>query len=451
MPDEPTIGLDYTHNNNLTLEAPSYADFTEFLFSSGYKLGKIQAGFDSLEKLNTYDVILLSTPKNTNLDPKEIKLLEEYIKNGGSLLIVSSSGGDHINSTNLNELTTNFGFEFVSDEVNDSMSYVNFQKRPVITKLKPHILTEEIRKIVFSSACSIKVLDFVKEDKNIKIEEIANGGLNCWTRTFDGEEWVENDNPKIPLMVAVEYYEGKVVGFGNLSMFSSLGREYGFSAFDNSMIIANILKWLTVDAYSEGKAITVNLILELYHWIQSVMKEDNWDSISDLINISLKYFKDNYKDIVQEIKKMQKERVKKRKEFEEAKKKDKKKKKGDSIEEKIIEMVPVRKKEDLEDIMSALGSITGEKYEIEIDLDAMEEEEIEEALKKIEDIEEQKEKETKKKGTETKKKEKGSSVPEHTEKDIQDFEKAHNKHAIWRGKPTNAFKLWLKVKKTDNI
>jgi len=247
------------------------------------------------------------------------------------------------------------------------------------------------------------------------------------------------------MIAAVEYYDGKVVGFGNLSMFSSLGREYGFGAFDNSMIIANILKWLTVGAYSEGKAITVNLILELYHWIQSVMRDGNWESMSDLINISLKYFKDNYKDIVQEIEKTQKERMKKKKEFEESKKKGNEE---DRIEEKIIEMIPVRKKEDLEDIMSALGNITGEKYEIEIDLDAMEEEEIEEALKKIEDIEEQQEKKREDISTETKEKEKISSETKYTEQDIQVFEKAHNKHAIWRGKPTNAFKLWLKVKKT---
>jgi len=440
MPDEPIIGLDYSHNNNLTLEAPSYSDFTEFLFSSGYKLGKIQAGFDSLQKLKTYDAILLSTPKNANLDPNEIELLAEYVKNGGGLLIVSSSGADLINGTNLNELTNRFGFEFVPNEVNDSMSYMNFQKRPLIDKFKPHILTEEIQKIVYSSACSLKVLDFIEEDKNIKIEEIAHGGLNCWTRTYDGENWIEEDNPRIPLMVAVEYYGGKVVGFGNLSMFSSLGHEYGFSAFDNGMIIANILKWLTVGAYTEGKAITVNIILELYHWVQSIMKDDNWESISDLINISLKYFKDNYKDIVQEIKKMQKERIKKKKEFEKAKKKDKKE---ETVEEKIIDMVPVRKKEDLEEIMSALGNITGEKYEIEIDLDAMEEEEIEEALKKIEDEEEKEEKKTKQKKKE-------SGLPKYTEKDIEEFEGAHNKHAIWRGKPTNAFKLWLKVKKNDH-
>ncbi len=432
MPDEPTIGLDYTHNNHLTLEAPSYADFTEFLFSSGYKLGKIEAGFDSLQKLETYDAILLSSPKNTNLESNEIEILEEYVKKGGSLLIVSSSGGDRINGTNLNELTSKFGFEFVPDEVNNSMSYLNFQKRPIISNFKPHILTEQIHKIVFSSSCSIKVLDFIEEDKNIKIEEIAHGGLNCWTRTFNGEQWIENDNPKIPLMVAVEYYDGKVVGFGNLSMFSSLGHEYGFSAFDNNMIIANILKWLTVGAYSEGKAITVNLILELYHWVQSVMKDDNWESISDLINISLRYFKENYKDIVKDIKKMHKERIKKRKEFEESKKKEKKE---DTIEEKIIDMVPTRKKEDLEEIMSALGNITGEKYEIEIDLEVVEEEDIEE-----EDIEEDEEMEDDTMIDE---------IPKYTEEDIQEFESSRNKHAVWRGKETKAFRLWLKVKKNS--
>ncbi|MFX1274269.1 MAG: hypothetical protein ACFFAT_04420, partial [Promethearchaeota archaeon] len=267
MPENPLIGLDYSHNNNLTLEAPSYAEFTEFLFSSGYKLGKIQAGFDSASKLENYDMILLSTPKNSNLTRNEIEVLDEYVKNGGSLLIVSSSGGDLINGTNLNELSHIFGFEFVPDEVNDSMNYVNLQKRPILSKFKPHVLTEQVRKIVYSSACSIKVLDFVEADENIKIDVILKGGLNSWTRTFNGQNWEEQDNPKIPLMIAVNYYKGKVVGFGNLSIFSSLGREYGITALDNNILIANILRWLTVGAYSEGKVVTVNLLLEFYYWI----------------------------------------------------------------------------------------------------------------------------------------------------------------------------------------
>jgi len=43
-------------------------------------------------------------------------------------------------------------------------------------------------------------------------------------------------------MVAVECFEGKIVTFGTLSIFSSLGREYGFRAFDNNILIANVLR-----------------------------------------------------------------------------------------------------------------------------------------------------------------------------------------------------------------
>ena len=128
MSEKKVIGLDYSHNNKLTLEASSYSDFTHFLFTSGYKLGKIQAGFDSLAKMKNYSMIVLSSPTNRKFTEEEIEILDEYVKNGGSLLIVSTRGGDYVNKTNLNELTSRFGFEFLPDEVNDSMNYVNLRR-----------------------------------------------------------------------------------------------------------------------------------------------------------------------------------------------------------------------------------------------------------------------------------------------------------------------------------
>jgi len=403
MPGPSTIGLDYSHNNQLTLEASSYSDFTHFLFSSGYKLGKIQAGFDSLKKLETYDVIILSTPINTSLSPEEIEVLDEYVKKGGSLLIVSSQGGDFSNRSNLNELTQRFGFEFVSDEVYDSMNYVNLQKRPLLTKFLHHFITEQVKKVVYSSSCSLKILDFIEDDTNIKIDELIFGGLNCWRKIYNQEEkkWLEEDCPKIPLMAAIEYYEGKVVGFGNLSIFSSLGREYGFSALDNDIIIANILRWLTM-GITEGKAITVKLNLELYYWADSVIQDQKWESISDIINVSMKYFKDHYKEIIEDILKAHEERLKKRKDYEKAKAEEL------SAEDKILELVPVRTREDLEDIMSALEEVTGEKFEIEIDL--------EEGGKEIEEIEEEKEIEETEKEKEIEETEKEKEIEE-TEED----------------------------------
>ncbi len=410
------IGLDYSHNNFLVLESSSFGEFTQFLFTSGYKLGKIETGFNSLGNLDKYNVIILSTPRNTSLKLNEIKILEKYVKNGGSLLIVSSSGGDYTNSTNLNDLTQKFGFEFVSDEIYDSVNYVNLQKRPIITSIKPHVITEQIKKIVFSSSCSTKILDFIEDGKNVKVQGVMQSGLNCWRKRYDGEYWIEEDSPKIPLMVVVEYFKGKVIGFGNLSIFSSLAREYGFSAFDNDILIANILNFLMGSLESEGKPVTIELNLDLYYWVEGIVKKEKWDNVSDLINVSLKYFKDNYDIIIKEIKKLRLERLEKRKAHKKAIEENEKK---EVSEDEVIDKVPeiVRKKEDLEDIMNALGDLTGEKYEISIELDDEE-------------------------GNLPGKK----SPLDYTDDDINEFEKGYPKRAVWRGKPTIAFKEWLDKK-----
>ncbi len=410
------IGLDYSHNNFLVLESSSFGEFTQFLFTSGYKLGKIETGFNSLDNLDKYNVIILSTPRNTSLKLNEIKILEKYVKNGGSLLIVSSSGGDYTNSTNLNDLTQKFGFEFVSDEIYDSVNYVNLQKRPIITSIKPHVITDQIKKIVFSSSCSTKILDFIEDEKNVKIQGVMQSGLNCWRKRYDGEYWVEEDSPKIQLMVVVEYFKGKVVGFGNLSIFSSLAREYGFSAFDNDILIANILSFLIGSLESEGKPVTIELNLDLYYWVEGIVKKEKWDNVSDLINVSLKYFKDNYDTIIKEIKKLRLERLEKRKAY---KKTIEEKERKEIPEDDVIDKVPVlvRKKEDLEDILDALGDLTGEKYEISIELDDEE-------------------------GNLPGKK----SPLDYTDEDIDEFEKGYPKKAIWHGKPTIAFKEWLDKK-----
>lgn len=420
MPEKATIGLDYSHNNKLTLEASSFNEFTHFLFTSGYKLGKIQAGFDSLKKLEGYDAIIISTPNNQRIQSNEIEIIEKYVKNGGNLLVLSSMGGDYTNKTNLNELTHQFGFEFVSDEVNDSMNYINLQRRPILTSFTPHAVTEQVRKIVYSSACSIRVLDFI-DDTDIKIEVIVNSGINCWHRRFeaDDNEWIEEDYSKMPLMVVIEYFKGRVIGFGNLSMFSSLGREYGFSAFDNDIIIANILQWLTLGAISEGKVVTVNLNLDLFYWVNRILNEDKWDNVSAIVNVSLKYFKDNYKEIIDEIKRLKMQKLELRKAYQQVKEEDVKA----SEEDKILELIPERKKEDLEDIMSALEEVTGEKYELSLDLEKEEdygEKEAEEGL--------------------------DEEILKYTEKEVNKFQKETSKHAIWHEKPTKAFKEWLREK-----
>ncbi len=490
MPEKATIGLDYSHNNKLTLESSSYNEFTHFLFTSGYKLGKIQAGFDSLKKLENYNAIFLSTPFNKNLEKDEIEIIEEYVRKGGSILILSSMGGDHTNKTNFNELTQKFGFEFVSDEVNDSMSYINFQRRPILTNFKPHVITEQVKKVIFSSLCSVNPFQFLEDEANIKIEVLLKSGINCWHRRYveDDNAWIEEDYPRMPLLVAIEYYKGKVVGIGSLSLFSSLSREYGFSAFDNDILIANILGWLTLGAISERKVLSIYLNLDLFYWVNSLMEKKNWENISDIVNVSLNYFRNNYKEIIDDIRQIKLQKLELRKAYQKLKKKELEA----SEEDKILELIPVvsvRKKEDLEDIMSALEEVTGEKYELSINLEEDEQineildlqveevvdevidEQIDEEVKEhIEElVDEQIDEEIKEhieelvdgeiddeikeqvevqdtEPIEEEVKEMKKEDLEYTEEDIEKFNKETSKNAIWHGKTTKAFKSWLSSK-----
>ena len=72
---------------------------------------------------------------------------------------------------------------------------------------------------------------------------------------------------------------------------------------------------------------------------------------------------ENYKDIMKEFKEQQKERIEMRKTEEPEQK----------IDDEVLELIPKRKKEDLKDIIQAIEEISGEKYEISIDLEEDEE------------------------------------------------------------------------------
>ncbi|MBN1216615.1 MAG: hypothetical protein JXA99_14395 [Candidatus Lokiarchaeota archaeon] len=364
------IALDYSHNNKLTLEATSYSDFIQFLFTSGFKLGKIQAGFDSLEKLEQYNLIILSSPRNNTISETEIKIIEQYVKNGGSLLIISSTGGDYKNRTNLNELTQHFKFEFISDEINDSMNYVNLQKRPLFNKFKAHIITEHVNKIVLSSACSIKVYDYIEEENDISIDNILHSDLNAWHSVYNGKDWVEEDIPKKPLIVAVKYFKGRVVGFGSLSLFSSLSREYGFYAYDNDVLIGNILKWLIEKDTSERKIVTFSIDRDLYKWADKIVADDNWESMSDLFNVGIDNFRKNYKEIMNnlQLKREEKKEAYKKEQVQKQKIKKIHIEKEEEKEKKRLDLIPERSKDDLIDIMKDLEDITGEKYEYMTDI-----------------------------------------------------------------------------------
>jgi len=300
-----SIVFDYSHNNTLTLESPSYADFTGFLFGSSFALGKIQAGFTSVDKLKKYNMCVIGGPRESIFQPNEIEVIVNYVKNGGSLLIINDEGGDYGTNTNLNDLTRNFGFEFNSDIMFDSMNFISQQNRVVINEIEPHLITRNIDSIVQSSACSIKLLDYIEADENINAYPICRTSLNSFHTIWNGEKWAEEeDAPRSIMSLSLDYYKGRVISLTTVSMFSSLSSSYGFFALNNQDLIANIFMWLLDSSSTNAgtKLINIRLDYNLFSWIEKlVQKERKWRNTDDIINFALKYIKDNYDDVLQKI------------------------------------------------------------------------------------------------------------------------------------------------------
>jgi len=362
--NQKSICFDYSHNNRLQIENTAYADFIHFLFTSSYAVGKITTGITP-DKLKSYNVLVLGSPFESFFTPYEIEIIVEYVKKGGGLLVIHDDGGDELNETNVNELTTIFGFKFNPDMLSDSMNYVRQQNRPIITKFEKHYVTTEVEEFVHASGCTITVEELLNADKNMEIHILARSGLNAYTKNQKEEE---KDNPNVPVLVSVNYFKGKVIGIGNLSILSSLSSTYGFNAYDNNTLISNIFNWLAFTLESEGlsfenKMVSVPLNYALYIWMDNLIEKKEWQNFGDLMNFSLKHLKDHYdraleeskiiRKQLQELKKKQKKEAKER-----AANLDRERKKSlEEIEDSLYDLLEENQKRDkdaIKDIMTAL-------------------------------------------------------------------------------------------------
>ncbi len=297
MSTEFNIGFDYSHKNKFVIEDPAFNDFVEFLFNSDLKLGKIEEGI-TYEKLSKYNIFIIGVPiAQSFLSNEEIDDLVNYVKDGGSLLILNDKGGDLANKNNLSDLTKHFGVKFNSDQLFDNEAFSKDNSRPIIKKFKPHFLTRDITQIIHSNGCTLEVIKEI-DDKDLDVITIAfSSEDSAWHKTFTGEEWFDEPVQKTPIIIAAHYGLGKVVILGNLSLFSSFHDAYGIHAADNFKLISNIISWLMNKAYSEQAQLTqpiyttIPIEQDLYYWIKGMIDEGRWKNIEEVINFALKVIK----------------------------------------------------------------------------------------------------------------------------------------------------------------
>lgn len=297
------VGFDHSHNNKLTIENNAFTDFIQYFFDSGFKLGKIEAGL-TYDKLEKYDLFIIGVPTlGPDLDGDEIKDLINFIKNGGSLLVINDGGGDYENKNNLSELTQNFGITFNSDRLFDNKFFLKENSHPIIKDFKSHFITRDISQIIHSNGCTLTI-DKSIENSKIDVKSIAfSSESTSWHSYFNGDEWQDESEQHLPIIGATHYDLGKVVVIGNLSIFSSLSKSYGIRSAENFKLVTNIISWLLNKVSSEEEQslkpvfATIAIDQDLFYWIKEILNKGKWKNLDEVINFALKVTKIRLKEV----------------------------------------------------------------------------------------------------------------------------------------------------------
>lgn len=215
------ICFDTTQNERGKLDE-NYTTFKSIVEKKGFS---VESNFEfpiTFAQLTHYDIVVFACPDRSKIRDFEIKEITKYVKCGGSVIIMGSSGGDKGRMTNLNDLCTKFGIKYNNDQVFDDQHNYGIRNLAISTIFESHPITEGIELIIIPAACSLSVSSKAK-------------GI-----IFSDED---ADPPNVPVLAISEYGMGRVVVLGSYETFRDSIRA-GIQVIQHRILLENILKWI---------------------------------------------------------------------------------------------------------------------------------------------------------------------------------------------------------------
>lgn len=173
------------------------------------------------KNLKDTDVLVLACPNSSKIRPPEIDVLKKYVNNGGSLLLLSLSGGDRGLMNNLSQLSEEFGITFDNTAVKDERNNAGLPTMPIISDLVAHPITEDVNDLLIPSSCSL----------------VVTGKAQTLARTSEMAE-----PAKAPIVAIAESGKGRVMCVGSYEIFRRGG---GLKHKGNKTFAQNAFQWLS--------------------------------------------------------------------------------------------------------------------------------------------------------------------------------------------------------------
>lgn len=181
------------------------------------------------EILRSYDILVFSCPDFSKFSNQEIIEITNWVKeDGGGLLMLSHAGGDKGRSSNLGDLSQQFGIIFEGDQVLDDTNNLGVENLPLISAdhfIPPHPITNGIGEICFRAGCSLIII---------------GGAISIITSNETSEPF------SCPLMCTSEPENGRVCAIGSYEMFRDKTGG-GLQYEEHADLALNIFNWLVSD------------------------------------------------------------------------------------------------------------------------------------------------------------------------------------------------------------
>ncbi len=237
-------GIDDDNDNIYGYEddGSGFGDFAQILEGAAYNVDKMTVWNSAT--INTNDVLVFVRP-STDYTANELNIIEGYVIQGGSVLIIGESTSFLTNA--VYQLARTFGCDFYDGVTNDSDDYNTYDYWPVFSdaNLANHPILNGIDEVTFLHATAFNETP-VNAIPLIRTDDDATAG---WYTTPTGNPSARN----LPVAVAFTYGKGRVVVTADMSHWYNDTSNGLLALSHNGLFGINIVRWLGEARFNFGE------------------------------------------------------------------------------------------------------------------------------------------------------------------------------------------------------
>lgn len=268
-----TILFDLSHTEMLNINEEDFSELLELLNDLGLTIKTNENNDLKKAQFESVDILVLGNPINEYFSKNEFRDIINYVREGGSLLLISEYGADYLQKTNLNDLSGNeFGIYFQKNLIKEKNEFnENCSSILKIRNFNHHEITSQLREIIIGGSCSLIL--------NGKAKPLIETDESAWTETYDEakNEWLKDAGTEGVQRIAsyMQYGRGKVFCIGDIDIFSN-DENIGIPRLDNRKFVRNVINWLMEPPEEE----------DILHWILNQMGnvQNNVNNLNRKIN-----------------------------------------------------------------------------------------------------------------------------------------------------------------------